>query len=156
MCVTSQWPLAPEAILGYRGPPPAPDEKATMFPTNAYVIRQATVDDEGALRRLAEIAGRRPLSGPVLIGELDGVPAGAVSLADGQIAADPSKPIARLVPLLGIRFRAQRAFKDQPSLPARLKANMSGWKDRNRPAAARALPDPGHTEAMEVKQARAA
>ena len=49
-----------------------------MFPTNAYVIRQATVDDQGALRRLAELDGRRPLSGPVLIGEIGGVPAAAV------------------------------------------------------------------------------
>ncbi len=127
-----------------------------MFPTNAYVIRQATVDDQGALRRLAELDGRRPLSGPVLIGEIGGVPAAAVSLADGQITADPSQPTAQLVPLLGIRFRAQRAFKDQPSLPARLKANMSGWKSRNHPVPARALPDAGHAEAMETKQARAA
>jgi hypothetical protein len=154
MCVTSQWPLAPEAILRYRGPPP--DEKVTMFPTNAYVIRQATADDEGALRRLAELAGRRALSGPVLVGEIGGIPAAAVSLADGQVAADPSKPTARLVPLLGIRFRAQRAFKDQPSLPERLKASMSEWKDRNRPAPARALPDAGHAEAMRAEHARAA
>jgi hypothetical protein len=154
MCVTSQWPLAPEEILGCSGPPP--HEKVTMFPTNAYVIRQATADDEGALRRLAELAGRQPLSGPVLVGEIGGIPAAAVSLADGRIAADPSKPTARLVPLLGIRFRAQRAFKDQPSLPARLKATMSGWKARHRPAPARALPDAGHVEAMEVEKARAA
>jgi hypothetical protein len=125
-----------------------------VFPTNAYVIRRATVDDEGALSRLAELAGRRPLSGPALIGEIRGIPAAAVSLADGQIAADPFKPTARLVPLLGIRFRAQRAFKDQPSLPERLKANMSGWTARNRPAPARALLHAGHAEAME--QARAA
>jgi hypothetical protein len=127
-----------------------------MFPTNAYVIRQATVDDEGALRRLADRAGRPPLPDPVLIGEIRGIPAAAVSLADGQIAADPCKPTARLVPLLGIRFRAQRAFKDQPSLPERLRANMSGWKARNRPAPSRALPDTGHVEAMEVEQVRAA
>jgi hypothetical protein len=127
-----------------------------MFPTNAYVIRQATVDDQRALRRLAELDGRRPLSGSVLIGEIGGIPAAAVSLADGQIAADPSQPIAQLVPLLGIRFRAQRAFKDQPSLPARLKANMSGWKARNHSIPARALPDAGRAEAMETEQARAA
>jgi hypothetical protein len=56
-----------------------------MFPTNAYVIRQATIDEAGALRRLAELAGRRPLSGPVLIGEIGGIPAAAVSLADVRI-----------------------------------------------------------------------
>ena len=107
-----------------------------MFATNAYVIRQATVGDEGAVRRLAELDGRRPLSGPVLIGEIGGIPAAAVSLADGQIAADPFQPTGQLVPLLGLRFRALRAFDKQPSLPARLKANMSGWKTRNRPAPA--------------------
>jgi len=127
-----------------------------MFPTNAYVIRQATLDDEGALRRLAELDGRRPLSGPVLIGEIDGSPAAAVSLADGQIAADPFQATAQLVPLLGIRFRALRAFEKQPSLPARLKANMSGWKARNRPTPARELPDAGLAETMETEHARAA
>lgn len=127
-----------------------------MFPANAYVIRQATVDDEGALRRLAELDGHRPLTGPVLIGEIGGIPAAAVSLADGHITADPSQPSAQLVPLLGIRFRALSAFDKQPSLTARLKANMSGWKARHRPAPARELPGTGLAEAMETDQARAA
>ena len=127
-----------------------------MFATNAYVIRQATVDDERALLRLAELDGRRPLSRPVLIGEIGGIPAAAVSLADGQIAADPFQPTAHLVPLLGIRFRALRAFEQQPSLPARLRANMSGWKARNRPPPAQELPVTGPAEAMQTEHARAA
>ena len=127
-----------------------------MFSTNTYVIRHATVDDDGALRRLAELDSRPPLSGPVLIGEIDGIPAAAVSLADGQIAADPFQTTAQLVPLLGIRFRAQRAFEDEPSLVARLKAAMSGWKARHSPAPARALPDAGHAERIETEHARAA
>jgi len=92
----------------------------------------------------------------VLIGEIGGIPAAAVSLADGQIAADPLQPNAQLVPLLGIRSRALQAFERQPSLPARLKANMSGWKARNRPVPARALSDAGPAEALEPEQARAA
>jgi hypothetical protein len=55
-----------------------------MLPANAYVIRQATVDDEGVLRRLAALDSRPPLVGPVLIGEIGGTPAAAVSLADGS------------------------------------------------------------------------
>ena len=153
MCAASQWPLAPKEILGFDC---SSDEKVTLFSTNAYVIRQATVDDEAALRRLADLDGRRPLSGPVLIGEIGGIPAAAVSLADGQIAADPFQPTAHLVPLLGIRFRALRAFEQQPSLPARLKANMSEWKVRNRPAPAQELPVAGPAEAMETEHARAA
>lgn len=112
-----------------------------MFPANAYVIRQATVFDEDELRRLAELDGGQPLPGPVLIGEIGGIPAAAVSLADGHVAADPSRPTARLVSLLGMRFRSLRAFEQQPSLPARLNANMSGWKARARPVpTARELP----------------
>jgi hypothetical protein len=127
-----------------------------LFSTNAYAVRHATVDDEPALRRLAELDGRRPLSRPVLIGEIAGIPAAAVSLADGQIAADPFQPTAHLVPLLGIRFRSLRAFERQPSLPARLKANMSGWKARNRAAPAQELPVTGPAEARETEHARAA
>ena len=57
-----------------------------MLPANAYVIRQATVDDEGVLRRLAKLDSRPPLVGPALIGEIDGTPAAAVSPANGSIA----------------------------------------------------------------------
>ena len=153
MCAASQWPLGPEEILEFRFPS---DEKVTLFATNAYVIRQATLDDERALLRLAELDGRRPLSRPVLIGEIGGIPAAAVSLADGQIAADPFQPTAHLVPLLGIRFRALRAFEQQPSLPARLRANMSAWKARNRPPPAQELPVTGPAEAMQTEHARAA
>ena len=56
----------------------------------------------------------------------------------------------------GIRFRAQRAFEDEPSLVARLKATMSGWTARNSLAPARAQPDAGHAEPMETEHARAA
>ena len=38
-----------------------------MQPANRYVIRKATDDDDGALRRLAELDGQRPLAGPTLI-----------------------------------------------------------------------------------------
>jgi hypothetical protein len=48
-----------------------------MYPTNAYVIREATDADERALRWLAELDSQRPLSGPALVGEIDGSPAAA-------------------------------------------------------------------------------
>ena len=103
-----------------------------MLPANAYVIRQATVDDEGVLRRLAELDGRPPLVGPVLIGEIGGIPAAAVSLADGSIAADPFRPTATLRQVLRVRVRSLRAFEEQPSLSERMKAIMSGWEVRAR------------------------
>jgi len=103
-----------------------------MLPANAYVIRQATVDDEGVLRRLAELDSRPPLVGPVLIGEIGGTPAAAVSLADGSVAADPFRPTATLRQVLRMRVRSLRAFEEQPSLSERMKAIMSGWEVRAR------------------------
>ncbi len=106
-----------------------------MLPANAYVIRQATVDDESALRRLAELDSRSPLVGPVLIGEIGGIPAAAVSLADGSIAADPFRPTTTLRQVLRVRVRSLRAFEEQPSLSERMKAIMTGWDVRARRAA---------------------
>jgi hypothetical protein len=103
-----------------------------MLPANAYVIRQATVDDEGVLRRLAELDSRPPLVGPALIGEIDGIPAAAVSLADGSIAADPFQPTATLRQVLRVRVRSLRAVEEHPSPPERMKAIMSGWEGRAR------------------------
>jgi hypothetical protein len=98
-----------------------------MYSTNAYVIREATAADEDALRRLAELAGQRPLTGRVLIGEVDGVPAAAASLSDARIVADPSRATTHLVPLVGMRARAQAAYERTPSLSERLSAIMRDW-----------------------------
>jgi hypothetical protein len=99
-----------------------------MYAANAYVIREATAADEGALRRLAELGGQRPLAGRALIGEVDGVPAAAASLTDWRIVADPARATTHLVPLIGMRARAQRAFEQTPSLSARLSAIMRDWR----------------------------
>ena len=96
-----------------------------MFPANAYVIRQATSSDERTLERLAGLDGQRPLSGRALIGEIDGVPAAAISLDDGRVVADPFKLTAQLVPVLIMRRRSLRAFQERPSLPARLRAGLA-------------------------------
>jgi hypothetical protein len=103
-----------------------------MLPANAYVIRQATDDDNGVVRRLAELDSRPPLVSPVLIGEIDGSPAAAISLADGSIAADPFRPTATLRQVLSVRARSLKAFEEQPSLAKRMKAIMSGWESRAR------------------------
>lgn len=103
-----------------------------MYPANAYLIRHATTDDQSALERLAGLDSQRPFSGPSLIGEIDGVPAAAISLADGRVVADPFKLTAHLVPVMMMRRRSLLTFAEQPSLTARLKAGMEGVK----PAAA--------------------
>ena len=95
-----------------------------MYSANAYVIRQATIDDEPALQRLSALDSQRPLSGRTLIGEIDGAPAAAVSIADGRVIADPFQATAHLIPVLIMRRRALQAFAERPGLPARVKAGM--------------------------------
>jgi hypothetical protein len=87
---------------------------------NAYAIRLATVDDVGALRRLVALDSPRALfCGPALIGEIDGVPAAAVSLADGRVIADPSQPTAILRERLEMRYRALQPQAHRPGTQRR-------------------------------------
>ena len=60
-----------------------------MLPADTYVMRLATEQDADDLRRLAALDSARPLTGEVLIGEIDGVPAAARSLETGRTIADP-------------------------------------------------------------------
>jgi hypothetical protein len=96
-----------------------------MYPVNAYVIREATKDDQATLAFFEELDGRGPLRGRVLIGEVDGLPAGVASVSDGRVVGDPLQPTHFLLPMLGMRARAQRTFERLPSLPARLAAGYA-------------------------------
>ena len=93
-----------------------------MLPADTYVMRLATDDDAAALRRLAALDNARPLTGPVLIGEIDGVPAAARSLETGRAIADPFLPTARLSTYLRVRAAGHEAVRREPSLSARMLA----------------------------------
>ena len=98
-----------------------------MFSTTNYTIRLATNDDDAALRRLAEIDDRDPLvPGPVLVGELGGKPEVALSLTDGRAIANPFLPTAALLARVRMRAGALGAYERTPSLPARIRAALSG------------------------------
>ena len=98
-----------------------------MFSATAYIIRIATAEDEAALRRLAGIDSQDSLTaGPYLVGEVDGNPQAALSLADGRVVANPFVPTAHLLAHLRMRAGALRAYELMPSLPARLRAALSG------------------------------
>jgi hypothetical protein len=99
-----------------------------MFAANAYPIRFATSEDTDTLRRLAERNSQQPLVGRVLIGQVDGTPAAALSLHDGRVIADPSRHTDRLVATLEIRARAIRAFEATPSLRQRLLAALPTYR----------------------------
>jgi hypothetical protein len=101
-----------------------------MYPTNAYHIRRSTAEDEAALRRLAELDSRRALSGPALIGEIDGSPAAAISLSDGRTIADPFQQTAVLTQILRMRFDAAQAYLRTPSLPDRLGQALAPFRAR--------------------------
>jgi hypothetical protein len=102
-----------------------------MYPANAYVIRRATDDDEVELRRLAELDGQRPLTGPALVGEIDGEPAAAVSAIDGRVIADPFQPTAVLRQVLRIRLSAMRSYARTPSLAERVRASLQPFVTRH-------------------------
>jgi hypothetical protein len=75
-----------------------------MTPT--IIIRSPRSDEASAIRRLAYLDSRRPLSGDVLVAFVDGEPLAALALADGSVVADPFRHTADVVELL--RLRAKR------------------------------------------------
>jgi hypothetical protein len=98
-----------------------------MFSATTYTIRLATEDDDAALRWLAEIDDQNPLvPGPVLVGELDGKPQVALSLTDGRAIANPFLRTAALLAHVRMRAGALGAHERMPSLPARIRAALSG------------------------------
>jgi hypothetical protein len=74
-----------------------------MHHAQTYTIRPATDDDAWALQWLAALDSQRELRGPALIGEIDGIPAAAISVSDGRVTADPFQATALLSKLLRIR-----------------------------------------------------
>jgi hypothetical protein len=83
--------------------------------TDTVTIRRAGSQDGVALNLLAMLDSQRPLRGPVLVAESDGLVLAAIALEDGRVAADPFFPTADLVALL--RARAERL--DAPHVPRR-------------------------------------
>lgn len=61
-----------------------------MIPANSHVIRFASPDDATEVRRLAAQAGLKPLSRPILIGEVSGGVAAAASLVVLRVVSDGS------------------------------------------------------------------
>jgi hypothetical protein len=91
-----------------------------MFPADAYVIRLATEADAAAVRRLAVLDSSRPLTGRVLIGEIEGRPAAALSLKTGAAVADPFQATANLRVHMRMRGAALEAVEREPSLRERM------------------------------------
>ena len=99
-----------------------------MFPASTYRIWIADAGDAHTLKRLEQQSGQQPLAGRVLIGEIDGTPAAALSLHDGRVIADRSRNTDRLVFTLRMRAGAIRAYEAVPSLPDRLRAAIPAYR----------------------------
>jgi hypothetical protein len=88
-----------------------------MFYAHGYTVRRAHESDDATLAWLATRSSQPPLRRPALIGDVDGMPAAAISLVDGRVVEDPFTPAAGIV---GHR-----------------RLHRSGWRVRNRRDAAR-------------------
>jgi hypothetical protein len=95
-----------------------------MFAANTYRIRIANDEDMDTLSDLADRHSEPPLDGPVLIGEIDGVEAAALSLSDGRVIADASRRTDHLVANLRVRATSILAYESRPSLHDRLLAAL--------------------------------
>jgi hypothetical protein len=91
-----------------------------MFRADAHVIRLATEHDAAALRRLAALDQAPPLTGRVLIGEIAGEPAAALSMKTGAAIADPFRHTEELRVYMRMRAAAIEAVEREPSLRERM------------------------------------
>jgi hypothetical protein len=96
-----------------------------MLAANAYVIRLARATDDAELERLAQLDSAKPLPHPILIGELDGRPAAALSLHDKRTIADPFRHTTLLLTHLRVRAAAMEAYARTPNLADRVRAALS-------------------------------
>ena len=71
-------------------------------------MRRATPEDAQALHALAIIDSSLPLSGDILVAQLDGAVVAAVSVTDDRAIADPFRPSADTVEILRLRARLER------------------------------------------------
>lgn len=106
----------------------------SQHPLQTLVIRHAHTTDQGALARLAQLDGRRPLGGErVLVAEVDGLLLAALSLDGGEAIADPFHPTSAMLEVLKVRA-AQLRGEGPPRRGGRLRSRLARLR---RPATAR-------------------
>jgi len=98
-----------------------------MYPANSHTIRPATVHDGHALQRLA--APGRPLAGRILVAEVRGAVAAAISREDLRTLADPARAPSYLTTLLRLRADALAAVARRPHLADRLREAVLGPRE---------------------------
>ena len=84
----------------------AAEHRRSHQPVGAVAMRRATVGDERAVRRLAQLDEMTPPQGDVLLAEVDGRLVAALPLQGGRAVADPFEPTQEIVELLVLRAAA--------------------------------------------------
>jgi hypothetical protein len=107
-----------------------------MYPANSHVVRGATAADEYALRRIAKAAGRSPLEGRIVVAEVSGVVAAAVSRDDDRAIIDHALAPHYLTPMLRARASGTDAYERQANLSERLREAVLGPRSAERLARA--------------------
>jgi hypothetical protein len=80
-----------------------------MLNAHAFTIRPAHKSDEPTLKWLAALSSRPAVARPALIGDIDGIPAAAISSVDGHVVADPFRPTSALCAELRLHRSGWRA-----------------------------------------------
>jgi hypothetical protein len=93
-----------------------------MLNANAFTIRAAQKSDEPTLAWLAALSSRPTITRPALIGDIDGIPAAAISLIDGRVVADPFRPTSALRAELRLHRSGWRAQSGRDAARKRVRA----------------------------------
>ena len=93
-----------------------------MLNANAFRIRPAQQSDAPTLAWLAALSFQPAVARPALIGDIDGIPAAAISLVDGRVVADPFRPTSALCADLRLHRSGWRARAGRDAVRQRVRA----------------------------------
>jgi hypothetical protein len=93
-----------------------------MLNANAFRIRRAQQSDAPTLAWLAALSSQPAVARPALIGDIDGIPAAAISLVDGRVVADPFRPTSALCADLRLHRSGWRARAGRDAVRQRVRA----------------------------------
>lgn len=95
-----------------------PDIRISSQAGSQVTVRMAEESDARALVRLAALDSAETLSGPTLVGEIEGEAVAAVPVRGGRAIADPFRRTTATIELLELRA-AQLRGRERPAAQAR-------------------------------------
>jgi hypothetical protein len=106
-----------------RSATPAAEQRRGRL-AESVTIRRSTAADRLALARLAALDSAPAPTGDMLMAEIDGEAVAAIELAGGVTIADPFRPTAELVELLGLRAAGLHGAPTRRRLRLRLRLRL--------------------------------